>query len=302
MFKCADNICNSSKDFPELKVNSSKIVETIKTEEIKYLKTLGKGIELIDDHLETKSELDGETVFKLYDTYGFPFEITEEIANEKNIKIDKAGYEKLMEKQKTNARNTKIFTDKSKISFEASHITEFLDTIKNNLQSEVLDIYYNDETTSATKVGDEYLVILLKRPCILRRGQHCDIGSLSSKDSHLEVTDVQKVNNTIIHQCKLTSGRLNIGDSVTSSYDSNYRKSTASNHSSTHLLHHYLRKVLGNHVQQRGSSVTNEGFRFDFTHTKVITAKELIEIENLVQGEINLSTATKKIYYLIKSN
>ena len=161
LFKCADNICNSSKDFPELKVNSSKIVETIKTEEIKYLKTLGKGIELIDDHLETKSQLDGQTVFKLYDTYGFPFEITEEIANEKNIKIDKAGYEKLMKDQKSNARSTKIFTDKSKISFETSYNTEFLGYDKNNLQSEVLDIYYNDEkVTSARKVGDEYLVIL----------------------------------------------------------------------------------------------------------------------------------------------
>ena len=125
-----------------------------------------------------------------------------------------------MEKQKTNARNTKIFTDKSKISFEASHITEFLGYDKNNTAL-LLDIYYNDEkTTSATKVGDEYLVILAKHPLYPEGGgQHCDIGSLSSKDSHLEVTDVQKVNNTIIHQCKLTSGRLNIGDSVTSSYD-----------------------------------------------------------------------------------
>ena len=296
LFKCADNICNSSKEFPELRVNSSKIVETIKTEEIKYLKTLGKGIDLIDNHLKTKSQLDGETVFKLYDTYGFPFEITEEIANEKNIKIDKAGYEKLMEEQKSNARSTKIFADKSKISFETSYDTEFLGYDKNNLQSEVLDIYYNDEkVTSARKVGDEYLVILAETSMYPEGGgQHCDIGSLSSKDSHLEVTDVQKVNNTIVHQCKLISGSLNIGDTVTSSYNINYRKNTASNHSSTHLLHHHLRKVLGNHVQQRGSSVTNEGFRFDFTHTKVITDRELIEIENLVQEEINLSIVTKK--------
>ena len=120
------------KIFLNLKSIHQKIVETIKTEEIKYLKTLGKGIELIDDHLETKSELDGETVFKLYDTYGFPFEITEEIANEKNIKIDKAGYEKLMEKQKTNARNTKYLQINQKLVFEASHITEFLGYDKNN--------------------------------------------------------------------------------------------------------------------------------------------------------------------------
>ena len=91
-----------------------------------------------------------------------------------------------------------------------------------------------------------------------------------------------------------------MSDTVTSSYDSNYRKNTASNHSSTHLLHHHLRKALGNHVQQRGSSVTNEGFRFDFTHTKVITERELIEIENLVQEEINLSTVKKKISSLVK--
>jgi len=296
LFMCADKVCNSSNDFPELKVNASKIIETIKSEEVKYLKTLGKGIDLINDHLETSTQLDGETVFKLYDTYGFPYEITEEIANEKNIKIDKTGYENLMKEQKRNARSNKTFTDKSKINFETSHNTEFSGYDENNLLTEVLDIYYNDEkVTSATSIGDKYLVILAKTSMYPEGGgQHCDIGTLYSKDCKLEVIDVQKVNSTIIHQCKLISGNLSVGDTVTSSYDSNYRKNTASNHSSTHLLHYYLRRVLGNHVQQRGSSVTNEGFRFDFTHTKVITERELINIENLVQEEINLSSVTKK--------
>ena len=207
-----------------------------------------------------------------------------------------------MKEQKRNARSNKIFTDKSKINFETSHNTEFLGYDENNLQSVVLDIYYhNKKVTSATTIDDQYLVILAKTSMYPEGGgQHCDVGSLYSKDCNLEVMDVQKVNNTIIHQCKLMSGKLNVGDTVTSSYDSNYRKNIASNHSSTHLLHHYLRKVLGNHVQQRGSSVTNEGFRFDFTHTKVITERELINIESLVQEEINLSSVTKKIYFLTK--
>ena len=112
LYQCAEVICTSSKDFPELKKNLAKIVDTIKSEEQKYLKTLGKGIELIDDFLKNKSNLDAETIFMLYDTYGFPFEITQEIASEKNIMIDKDGYEKLMMNQKESARNKKAFTDK----------------------------------------------------------------------------------------------------------------------------------------------------------------------------------------------
>ena len=140
LYQCAEVICNSSKDFPELKKNLPKIVDTIKSEEQKYLKTLGKGIDLIDSFLKNKSSLDAETIFMLYDTYGFPFEITQEIAAEKNITIDKDGYEKLMINQKESARNKKAFTDKVSSNLDMTHSTEFIGYDKNNIETSVVDL------------------------------------------------------------------------------------------------------------------------------------------------------------------
>ena len=171
LFKCADNICNSSKDFPELKANSSKIIETIKTEEIKYLKTLGKGIELIDNHLETKSQLDGETVFKLYDTYGFPFEITEEIANEKNIKIDKAGYEKLMKSKKLMPEAPKHLQTNQKLVLKHHIIQNFSDMIKTTYSQKCwIFIIMMKKLLVQKKLVTNISLYSLKLPCILREG------------------------------------------------------------------------------------------------------------------------------------
>ena len=232
----------------------------------------------------------------LYDTYGFPFEITQEIAAEKNITIDKDGYEKLMMNQKESARNKKAFTDKISSSLDLTHSTDFIGYDKNNIETLVVDIYQNDnKVKNISDIEMTYLVVL-KETCLYPEGggQISDVGSIYSEKCKLDVIDVQKINNTIFHQCKLVSGILDIGDKVTSAYSENHRKCVASNHSSTHLLHHYLRMTLGEHVQQRGSSVTNDGFRFDFTHTKPITDKELTIIEKSIQDEIHASTNTQK--------
>lgn len=296
LYQCAEVICTSSKDFPELKTNLAKIVDTIKSEEQKYLKTLGKGIELIDDFLKNKSYLDAETIFMLYDTYGFPFEITQEIASEKNIMIDKDGYEKLMMNQKESARNKKAFTDKVSSNLDTTHSTEFIGYDKNNIETSVVDIYHNDKKVKNVSDANVNYLVVLKETCLYPEGggQISDVGSIHSDMCKLDVVDVQKINNTIYHQCKLVSGTLNVGDKVSSAYNEDHRKCVASNHSSTHLLHHYLRLTLGEHVQQRGSSVTEDGFRFDFTHTKPVTEKELMLIENSIQDEIHASTNTQK--------
>jgi len=296
LFECSKIVCDNSPDFPELKKNKSKIVDTIRTEEDKYLKTLGIGIDLIETHLKKESKLDADTIFQLYDTYGFPIEITEEIAKEKNIEIDKSGYEKLMSAQKIKAKSNQGFTDKLSIKLDTNHQTTFEGYDKNISNSFVLEIYHDNVKIGVADKPDENYFIILDKTCLYPEGggQISDLGKISSSNCELNVEDVQKINNTIIHNCKLVSGTLAVGDNVESKHDIDYRKNVASNHSSTHLLHHYLRKVLGEHVQQRGSSVTQQGFRFDFTHTKPISDNELSTIENSIQDEIYKSIETKK--------
>jgi alanyl-tRNA synthetase len=192
--------CNTSSDFPDLKTNINKISETIKTEEIKYLKTLGKGIDMIDAHLKNNATLDADTIFTLYDTYGFPYEITEEIALENKISLDKQGYEKLMLAQKEKARGSKSFKEKSILKLDTNHETSFIGYSKNNQKAKVLAIYHeNNEVKEASLINNNYSVIL-SDTCLYPEGggQISDIGKISLADSKFNVVDVQKINNIII--------------------------------------------------------------------------------------------------------
>jgi len=295
LFECSEVICKTSSDFPDLKKNINKISETIKTEEIKYLKTLGKGIDMIDAHLKNNATLDADTIFTLYDTYGFPYEITEEIALENKISLDKKGYEKLMLAQKEKARGSKSFKDKSILKLNTNHKTNFIGYSKNNQKAKILAIYHeNNDVKEASSINYNYSIIL-SDTCLYPEGggQISDVGKISLADSEFKVVDVQKINNIIIHECILVSGKFHVNDNVVSSYDAIHRKKVACNHSSTHLLHHYLRDILGEHVQQRGSSVSQTGFRFDFTHNKPLSENEIDNIEQSINGEIDKSYVTK---------
>jgi alanyl-tRNA synthetase len=295
LFECSEVICNVSSDFPDLKKNINKISETIRTEEMKYLKTLGKGIEMIDSHLKKNSTLDADTIFTLYDTYGFPYEITEEIALENKISLDKKGYEKLMLAQKEKARGSKSFKDKSILKLDINHETSFIGYNNNNQHAKLLAIYHeNNKVKEASSINNNYSIIL-SDTCLYPEGggQISDIGKISLADSEFTVVDVQKFNNIIIHECILESGEFHVNDKVVTSYDEIHRKKVTCNHSSTHLLHHYLRNILGAHVQQRGSSVSQNGFRFDFTHNKPLSESEIDNIELSINGEIDKSYATK---------
>ncbi|MCH1416289.1 MAG: alanine--tRNA ligase, partial [Gammaproteobacteria bacterium] len=295
LFECSEVVCNTSSDFPDLKTNINKISETIKTEEIKYLKTLGKGIDMIDAHLKNNATLDADTIFTLYDTYGFPYEITEEIALENKISLDKQGYEKLMLAQKEKARGSKSFKEKSILKLDTNHETSFIGYSKNNQKAKVLAIYHeNNEVKEASLINNNYSVIL-SDTCLYPEGggQISDIGKISIAGSEFNVVDVQKINNIIIHKCILVSGEFHVNDNVVSSYDAIHRKKVTCNHSSTHLLHHYLRNILGEHVQQRGSSVSQTGFRFDFTHNKPLSENEIDNIEHSINSEIDKSYVTK---------
>ncbi len=295
LYECSEVVCNISNDFPDLKKNINKISETIKTEEIKYLKTLGKGIDMIDEHLKNNNKLDADMIFTLYDTYGFPYEITEEIALEKKITLDKDGYEKLMLAQKERARGSKSFKDKVVFKLDTDYQTNFIGYDKNNEKGKVVAIYNHDNEVKIASSIDEKYSIILSDTCLYPEGggQVSDIGFISSAKSVLKVLDVQKINNIIIHECLLISGEFQLNDDVITSYDEVYRKKVTCNHSSTHLLHYYLRKFLGSHVQQRGSSVSETGFRFDFTHNNPLTHNEINNIELSINNEINQSFSTK---------
>ena len=156
----------------------------------------------------------------LYDTYGFPFEITQEIASEKNITIDKDGYEKLMMNQKESARNKKAFTDKVSSNLDMTHSTEFIGYDKNNIETTVVDIYQNDKKVKNTSDTNMNYLIILKETCLYPEGggQTSDVGSIYSEKCKFDVIDVQKLNNTIFHQCELVSGTLDVGEKVTSAY------------------------------------------------------------------------------------
>ncbi len=296
LFSCADLVCKTSIDFPELKANLKLITETIKTEEVNYLNTLGKGIDMIDNHLKKKKSLDAEIVFTLYDTYGFPYEITEEIATEHNIKLDKQGFEKLMQKQKNRARDENSFIDKDISFLKNITATPFLGYEKNSVNSIITHIYFNDkDVKSISNIQDQFFILLNHTPFYPEGGgQVSDIGTIYSDNCQLDVLNVEKINNIIVHRVLLNSGTVTVNDKVTAKFDETFRRKIKSNHSSTHLLHHYLREILGEHVQQRGSYVSSTGFRFDFTHNRVITREEINKIELAINNEILAASPTQE--------
>ena len=291
----ANLICKSSDDYPDLKKNKKIIVELIKNEEINYLKTLGKGIDIIENHLKKKKPLDSDMVFMLYDTYGFPYEITEEIAFENNLKLDRKGFDKLMIEQKKRARNEKSFVHKDVSFLKDMDSTIFLGYDANNSSSKVLSIFVNNQPVDSVSKTKDSFYLILDQTCFYPEGggQVSDVGKISSKGCDLNVIGVQKINNVIMHEVIINSGKISINDIVITKYDELERRKIASNHSSTHLLHYYLRTILGNHVQQRGSFVSSEGFRFDFTHNKIISPDEINKIETSINNEILTSSDTK---------
>jgi len=197
--------------------------------------------------------------------------------------------------QKEKARGSKSFKDKSILKLNTNHKTNFIGYSKNNQKAKILAIYHeNNDVKEASSIKYNYSIIL-SDTCLYPEGggQISDVGKISLADSEFKVVDVQKINNIIIHECILVSGKFQVNDNVVSSYDVIHRKKVACNHSSTHLLHHYLRNILGEHVQQRGSSVSQTGFRFDFTHNKPLSENEIDNIEQSINGEIDKSYVTK---------
>jgi len=292
-----------SESYPELKRAEPLIIEILKTEEEKFSSLLKKGIEILNDNLNKvkNNSFPGEIAFKLYDTYGFPLDLTADILKNKNIKVDNAGFNNEMEKSKKLARaNWKGSGDKSLEEKwfrvrEELNPTEFLGYEFDKLEGIVLKISKGKDFVKDVKTGDEVEIVTNQTPFYAESGgQVGDQGIIYSSDCKVVIKDTQKkMGDLHVHYGKIEKGSLKINQTVNLEIDSSKRNNARAYHSATHLLHEALRRTLGNHVTQKGSLVSSEKLRFDFSHNKIIEKKEIEKIEKYVNEMVNTAADVK---------
>ena len=273
--------------YPELTAVQQQVSEVLFEEERRFAETLEKGMAVLESALLREDKvLDGETVFRLYDTFGFPVDLTADIARERNIQIDLSGFEAAMEEQRQRARAASKFQSTQSIEYEGGN-TQFHGYDSLVTSSKIIALYKDGSLVNRLVKGDKGIVVLDKTTFYAESGgQIGDRGCIAteaSPHSTFLVMDTQKIQAEVFgHHGDVSSGELNVGDSVATEVDAVLRTSTMFNHSATHLLHAALREVLGNHVQQKGSLVDENRTRFDFSHPKAITPPQLEEIEHVV--------------------
>ena len=286
--------------YPELREREAHISRTIRTEEEKFRHTLDTGLQKLEDAIDDlvssgKKEIPGMDAFVLYDTYGFPLELTQEIAAERGLTVDVQGFDNAMEEQRRKARegsdiSTDVFAGTLGALAEIERVeptTEFVGYHSFTCEAHIVGIMKNGELINSAKAGEKVDVVLDKTPFYAESGgQATDTGAISNNGSEMQVAQVNRVGALIVHTGEVKSGELTTGDVVTASIDVERRKSTMRNHTATHLLHRALRMMLGDHVVQSGSLVEPTRFRFDFTHMQPATQGELEEIEKIVNEEI----------------
>ena len=247
---------------------------------------------LMDNIANSKLVIGGEHIFKLYDTYGFPYDLTADMARELGIDLDEAGFEREMEAQRARARAAQSFKANAQLPYEGQD-TEFKGYSERQTESKVLALYKNGEQVNELNEGDEGAVVIDFTPFYAESGgQVGDVGYIFAGENRFEVRDTQKIKAAVFGQFGVqTSGRLKVGDSVTAKVDDEIRNANMRNHSATHLMHKALRDVLGEHVEQKGSLVTAESTRFDISHPQAITAEEIAEVERRVNEAILANVA-----------
>jgi len=281
--------------YPELAKAQAEIEKALKLEEQRFAETLDKGMKILEDGISDikDQQIPGEMVFKLYDTYGFPVDLTADIARERNLKLDMGGYEKAMQVQREQARSSSKFGLDYNGAISTDAVTDFTGYDHLEDQSEVEALFKGGESVSSITAGDEAVVILKKTPFYAESGgQAGDTGLLSNDNCRFDVMDTQKQAKAFIHIGSLAQGSLSVGDKLTAVIDAERRDATIRNHSATHLMQAALRNVLGAHVQQKGSLVDSEKLRFDFSHNEAVNAEQLFEIERIVNQEIRRNLAT----------
>ena len=289
----ADLVKEMGDAYPELKEKQVQIEEALKNEESRFAQTLETGMALLENALAKGSKkLDGEIIFKLYDTYGFPYDLTADICRERNIELDEAGFEREMEAQRARARAAQSFKANAQLPYDGQD-TEFKGYSERQTESKVLALYKDGEQVNELNEGDEGAIVIDFTPFYAESGgQVGDVGYIFAGENRFEVRDTQKIKAAVFGQFGVqTSGRLKVGDSVTAKVDDEIRNANMRNHSATHLMHKALRDVLGEHVEQKGSLVTAESTRFDISHPQAVTAEEISEVERRVNEAILANVA-----------
>ena len=276
--------------YPELSSTRSQVERVLKLEEERFAETLEQGMKILEhaiDNLHSK-EIAGETVFKLYDTYGFPVDLTADIARERGLTLDHDGFDREMEAQRDRARAASHFGADQQISISLDGETDFTGYERLSEEATVIAIFQNGESVDTLGDGEEGMVILDHTPFYAESGgQAGDTGKLVLGGEYFEVKDTQKQGGSVyLHIGSFKGDVLHVGDTVNAQVNRDKRENTALNHSATHLLHAALRQILGDHVQQKGSLVNAERLRFDFSHFEPVNRAQLKEIERLVNRQI----------------
>ncbi len=281
LYKLVDVIVeNYGEAYPDLVKNKQKIIDTIKKEEERFAKTLDRGYKMLDEFIENKKDIDGESAFKLYDTFGFPFELTKEIAAEQGLNVDEAGFKAAMQEQKERA---KAATAKISVTGDMKYAKIEKEVGSTNF------IGYTDNECSNAKIlaqveGEGYVDIVLDKTPFYAEcgGQVGDSGYIESENLKAEVLTTFKVNDLYVHRCNVLNGEVSIGDTVKAYIDVDRREKIRVHHTSAHLLQAALVKVLGSEVKQAGSYVEENRMRFDFTFSRAMTSDEIVKVENLM--------------------
>jgi alanyl-tRNA synthetase len=282
-------VAEMGEAYAELRDNEDRIVAALKQEEAQFAKTLDAGMKVLEDAVSslTSKTLPGELIFRLYDTHGFPVDLTNDIARERDLELDIEGFEKAMDEQREKSRQGSSFAVEGQVRFDLDGSTEFLGYTHLDASAVVVALAKDGEQVDALAAGDSGIVVLNQTPFYAESGgQQGDRGSLTSANGSYQVMGTKKFGSHFGHEGKLGMGELKVGDTVNARVEGPRRQATALNHSATHLLHAALRTVLGDHVTQKGSLLTHERTRFDFSHPQPVTAEELIAIESMVNREI----------------
>lgn len=286
-------VAEMGASFPELVREQANIERVLKAEEEQFSKTLEQGLKILElDLADLKGTVvPGDVVFKLYDTYGFPMDLTADIARERNLTVDEEGFEREMEAQRVRARSASSFGLDYNTLVKVDVPTEFIGYSATHSPAKVVALYKDGQSVASLNEGDEGVVVLDQTPFYAESGgQVGDCGYLQAGSARFDVRDTTKTGGAFLHRGVVAAGGLKVGETVEAQVDAEVRHATALNHSATHLLHAALRQVLGEHVQQKGSLVDSQRMRFDFSHFESIKPEQIKALEDIVNAEIRKNT------------
>ncbi len=294
-----DLVAEMGEAYPELANAQTRVSEVLKQEEDRFFETIENGMAILEAELAEMTKagnktFNGETAFKLHDTYGFPLDLTADVCRERDVTVDSAAFDAAMSRQKEQARSAGKFTMATNVEYDGAP-TNFRGYDELSAEAKVLALYKDGSAVNALNEGDLGIVVLDNTPFYAESGgQIGDCGDLKASDGIFTVEDTLKIQASVFgHHGVLTTGKLAVGDTLQARVNTNARASTMRNHSATHLMHKALREVLGEHVQQKGSLVDTDKTRFDFVHNAPMTDDEISQVENIVNTEILANAATQ---------